>query len=345
LKAEFVLKQADIIQQLTESKSLIHLSFDLWTSPQKTMAVISIVAHFLRPDYTNQSVLLSLQKVEGTHSGENQAEHILNTLRTFNIKRLGYFVCDNHGSNDTAIRAILQEYGIPEQEERRRLRCLGHIINLAAQAFLFGRQTEAFENNDLADLEAAYRLWQEAGPVGQVHYIVAFIRASTERRGDFSRLQGDIRTLQPLLDNKTRWNSTFTMLRRAKQLRRPIHLFCIQYVESKDLDPSVMISDETWELVGQICEILELFDYATEKLQGVAKEALHGSLWECLPMIEVLLSEVEQLKAQYPVTEEQITVSVPSSRRGKASQSTSSQQPQTASTADSFITIGLNNAW
>jgi hypothetical protein len=40
-----------------------------------------------------------------------------------------------------------------------------------------------------------------------------------------------------------------------------------------------------------------------------------------------------------------VTVSVPSSRRGKASQSTSSQQPQTVSTADSFITIGLNNVW
>jgi hypothetical protein len=94
------------------------------------------------------------------------------------------------------------------------------------------------------------------------------------------------------------------MLRRVKQLRRPIHLFYIQYVKSKDLDPSVMISDETWELVGQICEILKLFNYATKKLQGVAKEALHESLWECLPMIKVLLSEVEQLMVQYPVTEE-----------------------------------------
>ena len=166
LKAEFALKRADVAQQLVESKSLIHLSFDLWTSPQKTFTVISTVAHFLRPDYTNQSILLSLRKVEGTHSGENQAEHILDTLRTFKVDRLGYFVCDNHGSNDTAIRAVLKEYEIPEQEERRRLRCLGHIINLAAQAFLFGRDAEAFENEDLEDVEVAYRLWQSAGPVG-----------------------------------------------------------------------------------------------------------------------------------------------------------------------------------
>jgi hypothetical protein len=129
--------------------------------------------------------------VEGTYSGENQAEHILNTLRTFKVDRLGYFVCDNHGSNDTAIRAVLKEYEIPEQEERRRLRYLGHIINLAAQAFLFSRDAEAFENEDLENVKVAYRLWQSAEPVKQIYYLVAFIRASTERREDFTRLQGD----------------------------------------------------------------------------------------------------------------------------------------------------------
>jgi hypothetical protein len=55
------------------------------------------------------------------------------------------------------------------EEERRRLRCLGHIINLAAQAFLFSKNIKAFEDGDLADLETAYHLWQRIGPVGQIH--------------------------------------------------------------------------------------------------------------------------------------------------------------------------------
>jgi hypothetical protein len=36
-------------------------------------------------------------------------------------------------------------------------------------------------------------------------------------------------------------------------------------------------------------------------------------------MIEVLLSEVERLKARYPVKDEQISTSVSTTRRGKAS--------------------------
>jgi hypothetical protein len=112
---------------------------------------------------------------------------------------------------------------------------------------------------------------------------------------------------------------TFTILKRAKQLRRAIHLFCIQYIDSGNLDSSVAISDETWELVDRICDILNIFDYATKKLQGAAKEALHGSLWECLPMIEVLLNGIEELKLEYPLPDEQIVASIPSTRRGKAS--------------------------
>ena len=62
-----------------------------------------------------------------------------------------------------------------------------------------------------------------------------------------------------------------------------------------------MVLDETWELIKHIYLILELFDFATEKLQGAAKDGKHGALWECLPMIEALLMEMEDLKREYPL--------------------------------------------
>lgn len=322
---------------------MVHISFDLWTSPHKNMAVLGIVSHFMRFDYTNEAILLALRQIEGTHSGQNMAEAVIDTLRTYQINRLGYFVCDNASSNDTAVLNILKSYGLAKEKDRRRLRCLGHIVNLAAQAFLFGKDTKAFEDSDLEDLEVVYKLWQQAGPVGQVHFLVAFIRASSQRREDFIRLQGDGKGLQPLLDNKTRWNSTWTMLKRAKLLRKAINLFCLQYIDSKDLDASVMISDESWDLLDEICTILELFDYATEKLQGAAKDGKHGSLWECLPMIEILLKQVENLKIKHPLLDEQIVVPIPSNRRSKSSQSTSSLAQRPSS--DSFLAIAINNAW
>ena len=84
------------------------------------------------------------------------AEAVVNTLRVYQISSLGYFICDNAQSNDTAVLDILKSYGLAEEKDRRRLRCLGYIVNLAAQAFLFGKYIEAFEESDLEDLDIAY---------------------------------------------------------------------------------------------------------------------------------------------------------------------------------------------
>ncbi|KAK4921410.1 hypothetical protein LTR28_012767, partial [Elasticomyces elasticus] len=56
----------------------------------------------------------------------------------------GYFTTDNADSNDNMLRWIAKE--IPGFDPiTRRIRCQGHIINLAVQAFLFEKDTEALE--------------------------------------------------------------------------------------------------------------------------------------------------------------------------------------------------------
>ena len=43
-----------------------------------------------------------------THSGENQAEIIIQVIKEFQLEdQIGYFVIDNTSNNDTAIEAIL----------------------------------------------------------------------------------------------------------------------------------------------------------------------------------------------------------------------------------------------
>ena len=67
------------------------------------MTILSVVAHFLQPNYTNQVILLALRRLKGTYSGKNQAELNLDTLRTYNIGKIRYFVYNNVTLNDTAI--------------------------------------------------------------------------------------------------------------------------------------------------------------------------------------------------------------------------------------------------
>jgi hypothetical protein len=64
------------------------------------------------------------------------------------LLKLGYFIADNDARNDTYIRAILRKHRSNIKDfDSRRVRCLKHIINLAAKAFLFGKNVDVFKNS------------------------------------------------------------------------------------------------------------------------------------------------------------------------------------------------------
>ena len=90
---------------------------------------------------------------------------------------------DNASTNDVCVDLVLRKLypGMnAKQRRRRRLRCLGHIINLAAQAFLFGKKSqETLDELDRAhrrhDFEAIAKVWRKQGVLGRLHNIVRYI--------------------------------------------------------------------------------------------------------------------------------------------------------------------------
>lgn len=72
---------------------------------------------------------------------------MLPVVKSFQLgPNLGFFIADNAGPNDTAIRAILQDLDADIKDpDDRQVGCLGHIINLVAKAFLFGDDVESLE--------------------------------------------------------------------------------------------------------------------------------------------------------------------------------------------------------
>ncbi|KFA45491.1 hypothetical protein S40293_10281 [Stachybotrys chartarum IBT 40293] len=70
--------------------------------------------------------------------------------------------------------------------EARMMRCFGHILNLVAQSFLYGEDAASFELQSeayglLQQVEEDLEHWRAKGPVGKLHNIVKFIRASPQR--------------------------------------------------------------------------------------------------------------------------------------------------------------------
>jgi hypothetical protein len=202
---DFIKARVQIVQLLASAKSRIHVSFDLWTSPNN-YALCGVVAHFAGQDARNHSVLVGLKRMKGAHSGENIAEVAIPVLQEYGITaKLGVFVADNAESNDVAIRHILAVLRPDIKDPNsRRSRCLGHIINLAAKAFLFGKDVEAFEqitntvddttSMDSEAMKKAQLAWRSKGAIGRLHNVAVFIRANPQRREAFKLiLSGDMK--------------------------------------------------------------------------------------------------------------------------------------------------------
>src|SRR4029077_12516084 len=141
--------QKELIHQfLKASYTRIHLSADIWTSPNNYLT-LGLSGNFVRigDDGKPQRVrvLLGLQEVSG-HSGENQCRLIAPILEEFDIMRkIGCVMGDNSGTNDTLCRFLSSRFESLETTpkwiaEEMRGRCLGHMINLIVNAFLANKE-------------------------------------------------------------------------------------------------------------------------------------------------------------------------------------------------------------
>jgi hypothetical protein len=204
--------------EIQTAVSKIHISLDIWTSPNRLL-FIAILGHFVRrSDGTRRKNLLALRQVAG-HSGEEQFTVLRMVLEEYDISQdLGVITGDNAATNDTLCRTICKwqsdTFNSKWEPESQRIRCLGHILNLIAQAFLFAGSSERcpeevlqsmdLEEADGAEVDVVRRnTVRTIGPMGKLHNIVVFIRGSGIRTKEFV---SQAHRMIPL-DNRTRWNS------------------------------------------------------------------------------------------------------------------------------------------
>ncbi|KAG9381621.1 Dimer-Tnp-hAT domain containing protein [Pyrenophora tritici-repentis] len=259
-----------VANYLREARSLIHVSFDNWTSTA----------------------------TRGAH-WHNIAAAATTILRLFGVDnaRVGYFVLDNASNNDTAVESLAEEFGFIASE--RRLRCCCHILNLSAQLVIWGKDRSAYEN-EAAHLEEEEKYmdeWRKYGPVGVLFDVIASICR-------VSRCYTHIRQLvKPV---KTRWNSYFNTFVRAAELHGPID----GYIECKLEEHSAAtatsrrrknreqlpaaqprlyireggLSGKDWATITEYIRLLEPFAEATRLLEGRGRHGRHGAIWEVLAL-------------------------------------------------------------
>lgn len=186
----FSQEKVTIQNLIANAGSRINISFDARSS-DNGLSLLGVVAHFL-DGQNNQlkTILLGLPQLNSYH-GFEQARVLLGVLQDYAIDtdKLGWFVLDNASNNDTALAELSKT--ISFDLIKRRLRCAGHIINLATEVFLFGSHPSELnkqlqeKGSDIVKL----RLWRERGPVEKLHNTVIHITRSTRRKKIFNKCQ------------------------------------------------------------------------------------------------------------------------------------------------------------
>ncbi len=197
---EFKAQKSLLAAELSQSLSKVHITFDIWTA-RNQRGYIAIWGYWI--DLTGrQRRLLGFRRIYRSHTGENQAQLLHKVLKDFNIEaRLGYCVSDNASSNDVATELLLKAIKpdiSPAAIKSRRLRCFGHIVNLAAQSLLATTGSEAraaaYKLESIGDDEeggeAVRARWIHAGPLGKLQRLVKYVLASGQRRDEFAAIAG-----------------------------------------------------------------------------------------------------------------------------------------------------------
>jgi len=321
-------KKSLVRQELQDALTKIHLGFDLWTSPNRH-AIMAVTAHFLDRQGHHQVRLLALRRQLGSHGGENLAVTLLEVVDEWQIQdRIGCVVSDNATTNDCCLQHLYKTIDPdmrPADIRARRMRCYGHVLNLVARAFLYGEDFETFEAESqvyglLSRQEEDLRHWRKKGPIGKLHNVVKFIRSSPQRSELFKKVahendeaQGfrlaaeSTAELEVVMNNDTRWNSTYLMISRALLKQGDIRAFFIHPDVEGSLPQEDVLTADDWRLLAEIKHVLEPFYLQTMRAQGWGKGDGHGRLWEVMTGIEYLLEHLENWKLFYDdVTEDMV---------------------------------------
>jgi len=178
----------------------------MWTSTINREAFLGLTIHYIDSDWKLRNFLLDIIPFTVSHSGVNISREIMQVLDHFNISsKIIALTTDNESAMLVCGKEIASAFDIEFSTMIfAHYRCAAHVLNLGVKAGL--------------------KLIGES--VIKTRKLMNSIKNST-RLCDSLRLICNlkkIKYLKPILDVETRWNSTYYMLKRLKELEPALNL-------------------------------------------------------------------------------------------------------------------------
>lgn len=308
IKRQFEEQQLVVIEWLTRSLSCFHISTDTWKARHGHKHFQAVNCQFVDGYGVLRQVLLDLVEVDGEQrkTGAYLASLLIKTCQDYSLlHRLGWITSDNVTVNDTLVRSIeahMRSSGIANWTEKtRRLRCIGHIINLATQAFMFADNAEAAEiaytraelsqldnqldNESLVSMESTNDGLVKQPALQKLKALAVALREDRfwQAFKTVARSFPELPSAVPKVPGETRW---LLMIEEAFQTRPILDALLARCHDSLEL---MILSDEDWRLLKHIAEFLTPFKEVTKKNEG-HKAALDSFQ----PSMEFLINHFEK---------------------------------------------------
>ncbi|KAI5312626.1 hypothetical protein L3X38_041799 [Prunus dulcis] len=254
----FDVEREKTMKLLDTNRSRIAITTDMWTSNNQKRGFMTITSHFIDDAWNLQSRLIRFIYVPCPHTVEVLADALLEGMFEWNLDRkLSTLTVDNCSTNDSMIAIVVDKICSSSLMLDGRLfhmRCCAHILNLVVRDGL-----EVIKKS-----------------IEKIRYSVAFWLGTQKREEKFLEVARQLRvpTSKMLeLDCKTRWNSTYSMLKTAM-----IYKDVFPRLEHREPLYKEVPSESNWaktkELVDKLA-ILAIYDWLSSEQEEVQAMTLH----------------------------------------------------------------------
>jgi hypothetical protein len=277
---------------LRDAPGCLSFTADVWTSPNG-LAFLGITVHWIDWNWKIHSLLMDIPPISGKHTGENLSGIFQRACDEFGVlHKLLAVTTDSASNNNTFMRSLKEECqrrGILFDHESRHVRCMAHVIHLAVGDFLNALNSMP-EDSENAYGENYIPDPRSAGFIPRLRKLVVEIRSSVQRREQFARQceAAKIRPKELVVDVRTRWNSTYDMIERALELRKPLD----EMAELVSDLRKYKLTDGEWKLLVGIHKFFGLFKVASNQLCATSYPTLAATV----PVYNFMIDRLEDYR-------------------------------------------------
>ncbi|KAG2217448.1 hypothetical protein INT45_009647 [Circinella minor] len=314
----------DRIRKLFVDIPSFSYTVDAWTSEWR-VPFLGITAHWIDESWKQNSIVLGLELLEGSHTGVNMAAAFIRVLEHWNLQEKPFFLTVDNASNMKTMATELElELGSDVFDSKEnRIPCIAHIINLAAQDILRdGLKAEARDSEeDILDDRGDNMI--ASGSAGKIlqklRKGIVTIRASpqwlkkycdsfkeknhVDRMIDNEYTEGEssqpvriIESRELILDTPTRWNSTYYMIARALVVKQVYNRALCGIPELQKFE----LTDDEWQCLQKISELLFEFARLTPLISGESYPTINLVITAYNRLLNVLEAHIEAWNDNWP---------------------------------------------